>query len=70
MKAERALAVVARLTESGVSLGLDGGWGVDALLGSQTRPHDDLDLIVRLDDVGQLEDALAQIGYVRVAHHP
>ena len=71
MEAQWAVAVVARLTESGVSLWLDGGWGVDALLGSQTRPHDDLDLIVRLDDVGQLEDALAQIGYVRVhgAHH-
>ena len=70
MKAERALAVVARLTESGVSLWLDGGWGVDALLRSQTRPHDDLDLLVRLDDIGQLEDALAQIGYVRVHGAP
>jgi lincosamide nucleotidyltransferase A/C/D/E len=70
MEAERALAVVARLTESGVSLWLDGGWGVDALLGSQTRPHDDLDLIVRFDDVGQLDDALAQIGYVRVHGAP
>ena len=70
MEAQRAVAVVARLTESGVSLWLDGGWGIDALLGSQTRPHDDLDLIVRLDDVRQLEDALAQIGYVRVHGAP
>ena len=70
MEAERAVAIVARLTQSGVSLWLDGGWGVDALLGSQTRPHDDLDLIVRLDDLGQLEDALAQSGYVRVHGAP
>lgn len=25
---------------------VDGGWGVDALLGKQTRPHSDLDLII------------------------
>jgi hypothetical protein len=26
---------------------LDGGWGVDALVGEQTREHEDLNLIVR-----------------------
>ena len=30
---------------------LDGGWGVDALLERRTRSHDDLDLVVVLDDV-------------------
>jgi len=25
---------------------LDGGWGVDALLGQQTRLHSDLDIII------------------------
>lgn len=25
---------------------LDGGWGVDALLGRQTRPHDDMDIVI------------------------
>ncbi len=28
-----------------------GGWGVDALLGRQTRPHKDLDVLVLVDDL-------------------
>jgi hypothetical protein len=42
-----------------------GGWGVDALLGVQTRYHTDLDLVV--DDVGrdrpEIEAVLAPLGY-------
>ncbi|HET6874937.1 MAG TPA: 2'-5' RNA ligase family protein [Acidimicrobiales bacterium] len=42
-----------------------GGWGVDALLGVQTRYHTDLDLLV--EDVGRdrraVEEALAALGY-------
>jgi lincosamide nucleotidyltransferase A/C/D/E len=26
---------------------VDGGWGVDALLGKQTRPHADLDIAIQ-----------------------
>jgi lincosamide nucleotidyltransferase A/C/D/E len=29
----------------------DGGWGVDALLGEHIRPHSDLDIAVKLDDL-------------------
>lgn len=42
---------------------LGGGWGVDALVGRQTRPHRDLDLAidaVRLDEVVLL---LSSLGY-------
>ena len=35
-----------------------GGWGVDALVGTQQRPHRDLDLIL---DCGDLENALATL---------
>jgi lincosamide nucleotidyltransferase A/C/D/E len=42
---------------------LDGGWGVDALLGEQQRPHDDLDLVVELKDVATVEDVLRRAGY-------
>lgn len=48
-----------------MSVWLDGGWGVDALLGAQSRPHDDLDVIVRLEDVPSLKSALAGLGYSR-----
>jgi len=42
---------------------LDGGWGVDALLGEQTRIHGDLDVVVRCGDLSQVEALLAVRGY-------
>lgn len=42
---------------------VDGGWGVDALLGEQQRPHDDLDVVVELKDVAAVEDVLRRAGY-------
>ena len=47
----------------GVDVWLDGGWGVDALLGEQTREHDDLDVVIALDDVATLVTTLESLGY-------
>lgn len=44
MSAADALAVVETLGGAGVDVCLSGGWSVDALLGRQTRTHQDLDL--------------------------
>ena len=44
MGMQTLLAVVGLLEADGIDVWLDGGWGVDALLGQQTREHDDLDL--------------------------
>lgn len=68
MTAARALALLDRLREAGVRAWIDGGWGVDALLGRQTRTHDDLDLVVALADVEAIEAALP--GFERVEDHP
>jgi lincosamide nucleotidyltransferase A/C/D/E len=38
------LEILADLAEAGCSVWVAGGWGVDALVGRQTRPHRDLDL--------------------------
>lgn len=43
---------------------LDGGWGVDALLGQQSRPHGDLDLVVVRDDLASGLSLLAERGFV------
>jgi len=40
-----------------------GGWGVDALLGEQTRPHKDLDVLVRLDQLRPSLDVLKATGF-------
>jgi lincosamide nucleotidyltransferase A/C/D/E len=42
---------------------LDGGWGIDALLGEQTREHGDLDIIVRVEDVPRLVAVTQEAGY-------
>lgn len=42
------------LLEQGVQIWLDGGWGIDALLQQQTRPHKDLDVLVQLADLGKM----------------
>jgi lincosamide nucleotidyltransferase A/C/D/E len=66
MDAARVLDLLADLEALGIQLWLDGGWAVDALLGEQTRPHNDLDLVSRLEDSVQIETALGARGYVQV----
>jgi lincosamide nucleotidyltransferase A/C/D/E len=51
---EEVLEVLDRLDAGGIEWWVDGGWGVDALLGEETRPHDDLDLVVRREDIDRL----------------
>ena len=42
------------LENMGVEMWLDGGWGVDALIGKQTRPHGDIDIVIQKKDVAIL----------------
>ena len=64
MDAGRALGLLSALRSREISVWLDGGWAVDALLGEQTRPHDDLDLVSRLEDSAAIEEALGERGYI------
>jgi lincosamide nucleotidyltransferase A/C/D/E len=65
MDASRALAIIDCLDRHGVTVWLDGGWGIDALVGRQTRAHDDLDVLAPLQEVERLGAALRQPGYIR-----
>ena len=38
--------ILEMLSEASVKVFLDGGWGVDALIGRETRTHNDIDLFV------------------------
>jgi len=42
---------------------VDGGWGVDALLGEQTRSHGDLDIALQHKDAPKLRALLEAHGY-------
>jgi lincosamide nucleotidyltransferase A/C/D/E len=55
------LAVLTSL--DGLHVLLDGGWGMDALLGEQTRAHRDLDLAVDATQLIEAERRLATLGY-------
>lgn len=52
--------------ELGIEVWIDGGWGVDALLGEQTRKHQDLDIIISWEDSAVLTEALLARGFVDI----
>ena len=51
------------LKAASLKVWLDGGWGVDALLETQTRLHRDVDLVLRVSDVANLRELLCGKGY-------
>jgi lincosamide nucleotidyltransferase A/C/D/E len=50
----------------GIRVWLDGGWAVDACLGSQRRAHGDLDIVIEERDVAAAVRALRAHGYLPV----
>src|SRR5438477_5420746 len=60
------VGILGLLKKGGIEVWIDGGWGIDALLGRQTRPHDDLDLVLRQSDIDWLTDVLGAAGFLRV----
>jgi lincosamide nucleotidyltransferase A/C/D/E len=63
MKAEEATELIEFLEQNGVEVYVDGGWAVDAVLGEQTREHEDLDVAVPEKHVLRLRELLAARGY-------
>jgi lincosamide nucleotidyltransferase A/C/D/E len=51
------------IAEAGIEVWLDGGWGVDALVGEQTRVHRDVDLVVRVSALIELRQVLSSRGF-------
>lgn len=70
MPAADAVDLVTTLEGAGIVLWLDGGWAVDAALETQTRPHDDLDVVIELHDVEKLREILETRGYVLAGGGP
>ncbi|MFE4637654.1 nucleotidyltransferase domain-containing protein [Streptomyces sp. NPDC056773] len=63
MTAEEVLSVLALLRRAGADVWVGGGWGIDALVGVQTREHGDLDLMHRQDQEGVVMAALSGAGF-------
>src|SRR5947209_4709640 len=63
MTAQDVLVIIGALVNADIPVWLDGGWGVDALLGSQSRDHDDVDVVMALDHADAACSALAASGF-------
>lgn len=66
MIATEVLSLHTELESLGITIWIDGGWGVDALLGQQTRSHKDLDIAVQHKDVPRLRHLLEARGYEEI----
>ncbi|MFC8448215.1 nucleotidyltransferase domain-containing protein [Kitasatospora sp. NPDC057223] len=63
MTADDVLDILAVLQQAEVDIWIGGGWGIDALVGEQTRRHRDLDLMHRSDQEPAVVAALSQVGF-------
>lgn len=63
MPAETVIALLQLFESNGLDVVVDGGWAVDALLGRQTRAHEDLDIAIDHKDLFLLRRLLEAKGY-------
>lgn len=63
MEAQDVLDVMSVLDAAGITAWIDGGWGVEALVGAQHRDHGDLDLVVDIERLDDLVSAMADVGF-------
>ncbi|MGO8950942.1 MAG: nucleotidyltransferase domain-containing protein [Ktedonobacterales bacterium] len=63
LSAHEAVALCRLLEKHRIRFWVMGGWGVDALLHRETRPHKDLDILVALGDLPLLWKVLDEHGF-------
>jgi lincosamide nucleotidyltransferase A/C/D/E len=66
MNAVDVVGLYTELEHLGITIWIEGGWGVDALLGEQTRPHQDLDITIQQKDVSKLRRLLQVRGFKEI----
>ena len=63
MTASDVVEIINALEGAGVEVWLDGGWAVDGLIGKETRRHEDLDVVVALNQTEAIKRALGEKGF-------
>lgn len=63
MSSEDVLELYFSLCDLGIQIWIDGGWCVDALLGKETRPHKDIDIVIQEKDLSNFRRFLEIQGY-------
>jgi len=71
-RGSNVLEILDTLESSHISYLVAGGWGVDALLGHQTRKHRDLDVVLPGFEVDEpkARQALSALGFTRRSQRP
>ena len=66
MTAEDVVNILQLLEDNNIEVYVDGGWGVDALVGKQTRKHLDLDLAIPHKYEEKTRELLKYYGYIEI----
>jgi lincosamide nucleotidyltransferase A/C/D/E len=66
MDSKDVISFYTQLENLGIEIWINGGWGVDALIGEQTRSHADLDIFIEEKDVPKLQELLEAEGYKEI----
>jgi lincosamide nucleotidyltransferase A/C/D/E len=66
MTADDAAELLTTFEQTGIEVWVDGGWGVDAALGRETREHKDLDLVLSDRAAIEVVEILSARGYERI----
>lgn len=63
MNEKEATDLLKKIEHIGVDVWIGGGWGVDALLGQLTRPHNDIDIYIEKKDAAVFIEMMISDGY-------
>ena len=63
VRTEDACEIIKCALQNDIKVYLDGGWGVDALLGRESRIHNDIDLFVELKHYRDYIHVIKQHGF-------
>ena len=66
---DNVVEILEKTGDAGICVWVAGGWGVDALLGRQTRPHHDFDIFAEKKDESAFVDIFRTCGYRESQKH-
>ena len=61
-----AKQIIRLATDAEIKVFLDGGWGVDALIGYETRRHNDIDILVEKKDYHKFIQIIKNNGFYEI----
>lgn len=66
MKANEVIEIYKIFKENDIKFWIDGGWGIDALLHTETRVHSDLDIVIEYKFIDKALKLLENFGYEEI----